>query len=220
MKNDDQLQREVTEELAWHSFINADQINVTVKDGHVTLSGDVFQFEDKWHAEQAAGRVGQVRSVIDLLEVKLAVFNQRNDKAIEKAARTALEWKPYLRNHAVKVAVDDGWLVLTGELEYEYQKQSAAYAVRSLMGIKGISNDIALRPMASVVGIEARIEASLKRRAVQDARDITVSVEGASVTLTGTVATLSERALAQSSASDTAGVVCVINHIAVLPVAV
>lgn len=217
MKTDEQLKSDVIAELGWESSINADRIHVTVVDGGVTLSGEVYHYADKWHADKAAGRVSEIRSLTDHLEVMLSVSSQRRDVEIEQAAKVALSCKSYLAGDAVQVSVDNGWLVLAGELEYEYQKQSATYAVRYITGIKGISNDIAIRPKVSVIGVQADIEASLKRRAIEDAHKISVTVDGMDVTLAGTVGTWRERALAQSSAWHTVGVQHVVNDIIVMP---
>ncbi|WP_277964970.1 BON domain-containing protein [Pseudomonas sp. RIT-To-2] len=217
MKTDAELKSDIIAELSWESSINADRITVNVVGGVVTLEGEVYHYADKWHAETAASHVSGVLSLVDHLQVKLAFSSQRKDGDIEQAARAAMAEKDYLADHAVDVSVDNGWLVLSGELEHEYQKQSATYAVRYLTGIKGISNEIVVRPALSVRGVQADIEKSLKRRAIEDAHEISVTVDGMNVTLAGTVATWPERALAQSSAWHTHGVQHVVNNIIVVP---
>ncbi len=215
MKTDRQLKDDVTSELRWEPSINAEQIGVEVKDGVVTLAGQVDSYAEKWNAEKAAERVSGVRAMALTIEVKLTGPHQRNDTEIAASAASALQWKTFFPNNAVKVTVQDGWLTVSGELEWEYQRQSAVNALRELTGVKGLTNNIVLKPKVSVSSVKSDIEAALKRRAIADAATIRVEVKGANVTLSGTVKSWPERELARYSAWSTAGVHDVVNNIVV-----
>lgn len=215
MKTDSQLQQDIIAELKWEPSVNAAQIGVEVKDGIVTLAGHVGSYAEKWDAERAAQRVSGVKALAIEMDVKLAGSSKRNDADIAGSAESALQWITYLPKNSVKVMVEDGWITLSGEVDWEYQRQTAAGAVRYLMGVKGVRENIAIKSKVSMSAVKSDIEAALKRRAQADAQNISVEVRGADVTLTGTVHSWSERDLATHSAWGTPGVHNVVNNITV-----
>ena len=215
MKTDSQLQQDIIAELKWEPSVNAAQIGVEVKDGIVTLAGHVGSYAEKWDAERAAQRVSGVKALAIEMDVKLAGSSKRNDADIAGSAESALQWITYLPKNSVKVMVEDGWITLSGEVDWEYQRQTAAGAVRYLMGVKGVRENIAIKSKVSMSAVKSDIEAALKRRAQADAQKISVEVRGADVTLTGTVHSWSERDLATHSAWGTPGVHNVVNNITV-----
>jgi osmotically-inducible protein OsmY len=216
MKTDTQLQQDVIAELAWEPSVNAVQIGVEVKDGVVTLAGHVGSFVEKWEAERAAQRVSGVKGLAVELSVNLPGSSARNDADIARSARNVLEWTTYWPQDEIKVMVENGWITLTGEVDWEYQRQAAAGSVRGLMGVVGLSDQIVIKPNADVKPIKSEIEAALKRRIHSDAKHISVAVEGANVTLTGTVSSRSERDSARNTAWATPGVRSVADNLTVV----
>ena len=206
MKTDAQLQQDVMAELKWEPAVHAAQIGVEVKDGVVTLAGEVSSYAEKWHAERAAQRVHGVKALAVEMEVKLSEFGRRTDADIAQSATNILSWTSPLPAQTFKVLVEGGWLTLSGDVEWQYQRQGAADSVRGLQGVKGVSNQIAVRPRLSAGVVKSDIEAALSRRAASDAGTIGVGVSGTEVTLTGTVHSWAERDLARRSAWGTAGV--------------
>lgn len=206
MKTDSQLQQDVMAELRWEPAVHAEQIGVEVKHGVVTLAGEVGSYTEKWNAERAAQRVNGVRALAVEMKVKLSEFGKRSDADIAESARNILGWTSSLPADAVKVLVEGGWLTLSGEVEWQYQRQNSADSVRNLLGVTGVSNQIAIKPSLSATVVKADIEAALKRRAAADAKSIAVDVKGADVTLTGTVHSWAERELATRSAWGSSGV--------------
>jgi len=216
MKTDTELQREVIAELNWDPAINAADIGVEVKDGVVTLAGHVASYAEKWDAERAAQRVFGVKALAVEMDVKLAGFSKRSDADIAQAAENVLQWVTYLPTNAVKVMVENGWITLTGEVDWAYQRESAAREVRHLMGVTGVSDDISLKPKASSAAVKNDIEAALKRRAATDANNISVEVEDDHVTLSGTVHSFSEKELAKLSAWAAPGIRKVVDKMTVI----
>ena len=206
MKTDSQLQQDVMAELKWEPAVHAAQIGVEVKNGVVTLAGEVSSYTEKWNAERAAQRVNGVKALAVELTVKLAEFSKRTDADIAESAKNILGWTSSLPADAVKVLVEGGWLTLSGDVEWQYQRQDAADSVRYLSGVTGVSNQIAIKPSLSATVVKSDIEAALKRRAAADAKTIAVEVKGADVTLSGTVHSWAERDLAKRSAWGTSGV--------------
>jgi len=211
-KSDTQLQQDVLAELKWEPSINAAQIGVEVKDGIVTLAGHVNTYAEKYDAERATQRVPGVKALAVEMDVKLVGTNNRTDADIAQSAENVLQWTTYLPKDAVKIKVENGWVTLTGEVEWQYQREAATSAIRYLMGVSGVSDQIAIKTKVSGPVIKADIEAALKRRAQKDAQEISVSVRGTDVTLTGKVRSWSERELAHNTAWGTPGVRTVVDH--------
>ncbi|MCV2356523.1 BON domain-containing protein [Paucibacter sp. B2R-40] len=206
MKTDSQLQQDVMAELKWEPSVHAAQIGVEVKDGVVTLAGEVSSYTEKLNAERAAQRVQGVKALAVDMTIKLSQLGKRTDADIAGSARNILSWTSSLPTDAVKVLVEGGWLTLSGDVEWQFQRQDAADSVRYLLGVIGVSNQIAIKPSLSATVVKSDIEAALKRRAMADAKTIAVEVKGADVTLTGTVHSWAERDLATRSAWSSAGV--------------
>jgi osmotically-inducible protein OsmY len=141
-KSDTQLQQDVLAELSWEPSINAADIGVEVKDGIVTLAGHVNTYAEKWDAERATQRVAGVKALAVEMDVRLDGMNNRTDADIARSAENVLQWTTYLKKDAVKIKVEKGWVTLTGEVEWQYQRQAAAAAIRYLMGVSGVSGQI------------------------------------------------------------------------------
>ena len=215
MKTDTQLQNDVMAELKWDPSVNAADIGVEVKDGVVTLSGHVDKFTEKWAAERAAQKVTGVKALAVELDVSLPGASNRSDADIARTAENVLEWTTSWPTDHVVVMVEKGWITLSGELDYEYQRQIASSAVRHLMGVTGVSNQIVIKSRLTSSSVKSEIEAALKRRALTDAQEIMVTVNGSKVTLTGVVQSWSEHDMVSDSVWNTPGVTDVSNNISV-----
>jgi osmotically-inducible protein OsmY len=215
MKTDKQVQQDVIAELLWEPSVNAGDIGVEVKDGIVTLAGHVGSYAEKWDAERAAQRVVGVKALAIEMDVNLPGSSHRNDVDIARAVENALLWSIYVPKDAVKAMVERGYVTLTGEVHWEYQHEAAAKAVRYLMGVTGVSDQISLKPTVLSAVVKSDIEAALKRRAHNEAQEIAVSVHGTDVTLSGKVPSWSERNLVRYSAWGTTGVRNVVDNLTV-----
>lgn len=206
MKTDTQLQQDVQAELQWEPAVHGAQIGVEVTNGVVTLSGEVGSYAEKWHAERAAQRVAGVQALAVSVTVQLPALSQRSDADIAGAAKNVVAWATNMPEDAIKVLVEGGWLTLSGQVDWQYQRQQVADSVRHLHGVAGVSNQICIKARASAEGVRGQIEAAIKRRATADAKSIAVEVQGGQVTLRGHVHSWSERDLAADSAWGTPGV--------------
>lgn len=209
-KKDPQIQEDVRNELKWDPSLTSTDISVTSSDGIVTLRGSVPHYIEKLMAEHAAQRVGGVRAVADELEVK-GIY-ERPDVEIARNAMSALEWN-YSVPKTVKVAVDKGWINLSGTVEWDYQRNAAHNAVKEIFGVCGVTDNIAIETKAQPDDIKYRIEEALKRSAESESRQISVSVAGDKVTLAGIVHSYSEREDARMAAWCAPGVKTVENNI-------
>ena len=215
MKTDTQLQNDVMAELKWDPSINAAQIGVEVKNGVVTLSGHVDRYTEKWAAEHAAQKVTGVKALAIELDVNLPSSSSRTDADIAHAAKNVLDWTTNWPNDHVKVLVEKGWVTLSGIVDHEFQRQIASSAVRHLMGVTGVSNQITIKSKLTSTTVKTDIVSALKRRALTDAEEIMVTVNGGKVTLTGVVHSWSERDMVSDSVWNTPGVTSVNDNISV-----
>jgi len=213
MKTDVELKRDVSAELAWDPEVRSTLIGVAVKDGVVTLTGHLQTFAEKHAAARAVRRVAGVKAIALELDVRLSADHKRSDTDIAAGAELALKWSTEVPVEKIRVTVDRGWVTLQGEVEWDYQRRSVEKAIRPLMGVVGISNEITLRVAPQVGDISRKIEDALKRQAVRDAHRVQVSIDGATVKLSGTVHSWQERDAAQGVAWTAPGVRAVVNDL-------
>ena len=219
MKTDTDLKRDVLAELVYEPSVVANDIGVSVKDGVVTLTGHVPTYSEKFAAETAVKRVEGVRAVAEELTVNLLRDHQRNDTDVAQSAANALDWNVSVPHSKVKTMVEDGWITLRGDVNWNYQRQSAHDAVRHLMGVKGVTNLIEIKPPVtppvSTVEIRNKIETALKRNMVKDADGITIEAVNGKVTLKGKVHSWQEHDDAGLAAWSSPGVSFVENDLTI-----
>ena len=216
MSQDDHLQRAVLAELAREPGVTAAHIGVTANAGVVTLTGHVRGFVDKYRAADAAARVRDVRAVANELDVRLSAEDRRTDEDIAKAAIARLAWNASVPWDSIKVTVEKGWITLSGQVERYYQKDAAEQDLRHLLGVVGLSNEIAIKPKVNVETVSDDITQALNRSWFFDPNTIKVTARDGKVRLTGTTRSPHERKVAAATAWAEPGVVDVENDIVVV----
>jgi osmotically-inducible protein OsmY len=214
---DRELKQHVEHALDWEPSVDASEIGVSVDAGVVTLRGDVGSYATKAAAERVALRVYGVKAVANDLTVRLVTGYERNDTDIAQAVVTALTWNTVIPPNRVTAAVSDGWVTLKGTLDWQYQREAAARAVRDLTGVKGVTNGITLKPQVYAGDVQAKIEAAFKRSAEIDARRVHVTAMDDTVILSGHVRSFAERQEAERVAWAAPGVSRVDDRITVVP---
>ncbi|MGC8213156.1 BON domain-containing protein [Ralstonia pseudosolanacearum] len=215
MKSDLGIKQDVNDELLWEPAVDAAAIGVEVDNGVVTLTGHVRSYMEKLAAEHAAERVAGVRGVVQKIEVRLP--GTHTDADVAQAARSALEWHVSLPSNRIDVLVENGWVTLSGEVDWPYQSELAAHAVGSLRGVAGLINRLRIKTRVAPTNIAEQIGAALKRHAAREADHIRVTVQGGTVTLSGRIDSASERRAAKGAAWSAPGVTEVIDHLQIAP---
>jgi osmotically-inducible protein OsmY len=215
MPRDSQLQQAVLAELSWEPSIIASHIGVTAQSGIVTLSGHVANFAEKHVAEAAARRVKGVTGVAVELEVRLAFESRRGDDDIAAAAVERLRWDVQVPKDSIKVSVEHGWVTLSGEVDWYYQRDAAEQEILRLAGVTGLSNQTSIKNKPDAAGISDSITHALGRSWLFDGDAVSVRASGGTVTLSGTVPTPHDRNVAAATAWAAAGTTEVENEIAI-----
>jgi osmotically-inducible protein OsmY len=214
MTPDDQLNADVKFELKWEQSLHSADIQVSSKNGVVTLSGTVPHYAEKQVAERATQRVQGVKAIAEELEVNLSGVHHRPDSEIAQSVVDGLKWHVWIPNH-VHAVVEKGWVTLTGQVTWGFQRQSAEEAIRFQSGVKGVTNHISLKPTVEASSVKEAIEKALKRNAELDAKNIKVTADGGKITLAGSVSSWDERQEASSAAWNAPGVTGVENDLVV-----
>lgn len=205
--NDRELRQNILHELEFEPSVAAENIGVAVENGVVTLTGHVRSFAEKAVAERVVNRVKGVRAIAQEIAVRLPSNVSRADDQIAQRALKIIAWDTTIPSDTVRVKVQDGWITLSGDVEWQYQKLGAEQAVRKLSGVVGVTNLVRVCPTAQVSDVQKRIEEALKRSAEVDAGRIHVSVDGGKVRLDGKVHAWHEKRMAQQAAWAAPGVV-------------
>ncbi|WPQ61406.1 BON domain-containing protein [Chitinophaga sancti] len=188
MKNYTDLQKDVQDAIKWEPLLSATEIGVIVKDGVVTLTGVVDNYTKKSEAEDAAKNVAGVMAVVEKIEVKFSSsYAPNDDNEIASEILNAFEWNWRVPNDNVKVKVEKGWVTLEGEFQWHYERTAANDAVKNLLGVTGVSNNIKIKSDLNAAIVKADIESALKLNWSIYENDIDVKVSGHKATLTGTV---------------------------------
>ena len=217
VRTDAEIQKDIADALKWEPSLRDDDIAIAVRDGVVTLAGYVDSYFDKWRAERAIENVAGVKAIANDLNVVLPVSSERPDPDIARAAVDVLKWNVSIPDDRVRVKVENGWVTLEGEVDWGYQREAAMRAIRSLTGVKGVSNRIAVRAQPSPSNVKQRIMDALKRGAEFDASRISVEIQGHKAILEGTVRSYAEKKDAERAALNAPGITEIENRLTIDP---
>jgi osmotically-inducible protein OsmY len=217
METNQVLQNEVEDAISHNSLLQGVAIEVTAIDGIITLAGHAGTYAKKVEAENTAAQVSGVKSVVANIEVLLSSLDQKNDEYITAGILNAFRWNWNTLNNTIKVQVENGWVTLTGTLEWNYQKEAATVAAGNLIGVKGVINNIVIAAATNIKVAKATIERALKSHVDIDITGIAVLVSGSDVTLKGSADSWYQKELAGRIAWKAPGVLNVYNELIVAP---
>jgi osmotically-inducible protein OsmY len=215
MRRDEDIQRDVQDELRWDPQIDETDIAVKVNEGVVTLTGFVRSCREKCRAEHVAKRVSDVAGIANDVSVRLSSADKLDDPQIARAAVAAIRADSPAISEQVRLLVHRGRITLEGTVEWKHQHDRIEATVRHVRGVTGVNNNIVVTPRVEATDIQRLIEEAFRRSAEVDAARIHVETDGGDVLLTGKVRTWAERTEAQNTAWAAPGVAQVRNEITV-----
>lgn len=215
MKTDAQLRADVQAELAWDPAVTSADVGVIVDHGVVTLTGHLRSYAEKLAAERAALRVSGVKALAIETSVKLAAGLERTDADLAQAVERALEWNVQVPRGAIKPMLEGGWVTLSGEVDWDYQRRAAESTVRNLLGITGITNLVKIKPQLGSADVERQMQDALIRIFHGEPRQVAVDVHGSQLVLRGKVRSWAEFDAVRDAAWSAPGIVSVVNELAV-----
>jgi len=213
MKSDLEIQKDVMAEIMWQPFLKSSEIGVAVKNGVVTLSGQVDAYSKKLAAERAAKKVSGVKAVAEDIQVGVSPDFHKTDTEIAEAVVNALKWHVAVQEEKIKIKVENGYVRLDGEVESEYQRTSAQSAIENLTGVQSVLNLIIIKPKVKPSDIQQKINSAFRRSANIDSGKITAEVFGNKVTLRGKVRSFAEKDDAERAAWSAPGVANLESHL-------
>ena len=215
MKANSDLQEKVLKALHWEPTLNTSQIGVMVDNGIVLLTGFVDSYAKKLKVEATVKNVKGVKAVVEKVEVRFGIEDEVSDSEIAREVVNALKWNWEIPNDVIKVKVENNWVTLEGQLQWNYQRETAQKLVDNLMGVRGVNNKLTIK-----TELHDKIEKDLILAAI--ARDwsinddeIDVTVLDKKVTLTGLVHSLYQKHQAEKIVWSTPGVWFVDNNLEV-----
>jgi hyperosmotically inducible protein len=204
---DSRLRQNVIDELAFDPRFSGEHIGVAVERNVVTLTGHVNSYAEKIAAVAAAHRVRDVHAIADEIEIRYPFQPKTEDDQIARRAADILNWDVHVPKNAIDVLVQDGWVTLSGAVNWKFEKMAAEADICKLSGVRGVSNRIVIRPLVDTANLKGKIEAALKRHAAIEADSIRVSVQnGNTVVLEGMVDNWRERMAVEDAAWSAPGV--------------
>jgi osmotically-inducible protein OsmY len=216
MKTDSQLQQDAIAELRWEPLLREAEIGVSAKEGIIILTGTVDSYAKKTEAEDAVKRVAGVKAVVEKIEVRYAGdWTKKDDSDIATEVVNAFKWHLEVPSDKVRARVEKGWVTLDGQVEWNFQSEAAKNAVRNLLGVTGVTNNIKVKSRTEDAIEKGAIESALKRNGSVSDQDIGVAVSGHKATLTGTVDSWYQKKEAERIAWNAPGVWNVGNELVV-----
>jgi osmotically-inducible protein OsmY len=213
-----EIQQDVLRELKWDTRVDETDVGVEVDEGIVTLTGTVDSWGKKVAAEEAAHRVWGVLDVANDIIVRLPGAPGRTDTEIAQAVRRALEWDIFVPKERVKSTVSEGVVTLKGEVDTWAERDDADRAVRYLAGVRGVVNQLGVKPSRiTPAEVKRSLENALERHAEREAMKIKVDVRDADVTLSGAVHSWSAKQAALGAAKGIPGVRNVRDELRIVP---
>ncbi|HTT40246.1 MAG TPA: BON domain-containing protein [Burkholderiales bacterium] len=215
MIDDIRLRQNVLDELDFRPDVDATHIGVSADKGVITLTGYVASYAQKVAAGEAAQALTGVLAVADEVEVRVPEDSSTRDDQVARRAVDSIAWSTSIPSGTVKVEVENGWVTLSGEVSWQYQKSAAESLMRNLYGVSGVTNAITIKTQPQPADLRERIQKALERSSEIDSDAITLSISDGAVTLEGTVTSCAARERAEAAVWSAPGVRTVVDNLTV-----
>jgi osmotically-inducible protein OsmY len=204
---DSQLRQSVIDELEFDPSLDAAHIGVAVDKNVVSLTGHANSYAEKVAAIAAVRRVRGVHAIAENIDVRYPSQHKTADDQIAKRACDILDWDMFVPKGTIDVLVQEGWITLSGSVDWYYQRTAAEEDIRKLSGVCGVTNKIVVQPRIDPADIKHKIEAALERHTELEAKAIRVSLKsGNTVVLEWKVDNWDERRAVEHAAWSAPGV--------------
>nr|WP_315250704.1 BON domain-containing protein [uncultured Flavobacterium sp.] len=213
MKTDEVLQQNVMHGLKWEPLITNCNLTVISNNGIITLTGSVDNYTKKTQAENVIRKIAGVKSVINKIDVIINSWEEKKDIEIISKILTIFRWNWNTLNDTIKVKVINGWVTLSGEVEWNYQKEAAKEAVIKLIGVKGVSNNITIKSQSDNKIDSTTLKLAIQNHLALDSKNIEIEVSDSKITLKGTVDSWCQKELAERIAWKARGVINIDNEL-------
>ncbi len=215
MDEDERIRDDILEEITFDPRVRSTDIGVTVKNGAVRLTGAVASYSERLAAENAAKRVKGVHAIAEDIEVMPAAGARETDETIAQRISNLLEWNIIVPDADVKAEVRNGFVTLTGEVEWNFERETIKNQIAHLAGVRGIDNRIQLKSRVSEKDVSRKVARALHRNAELEKSKIDIAVDGGKVTLSGNVKAFYEKELIEDAAWAAPGVTEVVDNLRV-----
>lgn len=218
-KNDTQILREVHSKLKNKRF---NGVQVAVQSGVVHLSGTVPLYADKQDAEKNAGKVKNVVSVVNDIQVQAGetTDQQLADRIAKQLAYDRVGYGNAF--NAITVSVSNGVATLGGHALGPVAKESALNLTKRTPGVQNVVDNIQVDPLSPMDNqLRMRVARvvygypSLNKYAINPANPIRITVINGHVILSGVVDNQSDKDVAGIQANTVPGVFSVTNNLQV-----
>jgi osmotically-inducible protein OsmY len=213
MRTDEDIRDDILAEIDWEPQIESTEVGVTVKNGAVTLTGTVGSYSEKLAAERAVKRVKGVHAIAEEMKVKYASDRSVSDEDIAERISNIIEWNTSIPRDAVKAEVRSGYVTLSGDVDWNYQREAARNHIANVRGVIAVSNLINVKPRVAKADVSKEINRALHRNADLEASHVQVDVSGGKVTLSGNVKAWHERKLVEEAVWAAPGVTQVVDNL-------
>lgn len=215
MRTDQEIRDDILAEIDWEPRVQSTEIGVTVKNGAVVLTGTVSNYAEKLAAEEAAKRVKGVRAIAEEIKVKIPSETRVGDEEIAERIANLFKWNASIAENEIKAEVRNGFVTLSGEADWNYQRDLAKTLVSGVKGVAAVTNMIKVKSRVAPAEVTREITRALHRNADIEASNIKVDVDGGRVTLKGDVKAWHERKLVEDAVWAAPGVTEVVDNLRV-----
>ncbi|MFN2235652.1 MAG: BON domain-containing protein [Anaerolineales bacterium] len=218
-RTDEQLKKNIVDQLFWDDSIDASGVKVEVSNGKATLSGNVLKYSAKDAASSAAWLVNGIQDVDNRLQVQFpSNIPILTDEEIQRKAIEVLTWNADIHGLTISVSVTEGLVILDGTVASYWQRNKAKKLVSDILGVVDIINQLIVVPTELLTDqtVAENIQTALKNSPHIDGSAVKVSVKDGIVRLKGSVPTSHDRMQALIVVGNCRGVIDIINEIRVL----
>ncbi|MDR3428198.1 MULTISPECIES: BON domain-containing protein [Silvimonas] len=146
MKSDSEFQTETQERLKWPAAAKIRHAAIELKD-----STAAPLFAKNTGARRAARQAASIEGTVLESHQRAPLASHGNDEQISREIARLLEQTTGVLPRSLKVQVESGWVTLTGELDWNYQKAKIIAAIHYMPGVDGLSDEITIKPRARLM---------------------------------------------------------------------